>query len=710
MTYQTMERIRDELRVCPSLGPLLLVGLGVMGGVCGFGWRGWLGLAHVSLWVSCLHGGRRWWMSWTLFVFGAWWGLQAVGIPSDSYVRLMGREECRVHCRGMVAGCPLPGGPFDFVVHSMKTAEGWKECSGLVRLRAKGPFAYGDNLEVTGGMVYPEAGFQRRHLRTLGMLHELDCERVELLACVSGWRKAWAWFLNLRGRVSDGLTEGFRSSRLGGLYLAMSMGRRDLFPQAERESFVKSATIHVFAISGLHVNCLMLATCLMLRSMFFGKRAARLMALPVIVLYVLLTGPGPSSMRAVLMLCGGTLSLCMLRRGSDRHVLCLSALLLLLINPLYLLHIGFQFSFLIVGVLVYGRPMQTGMERVMTERWRWRLRTEGRMTMFRWMRRVLGAMFSCSLAWMGCLALTLHVNRIMPLGALAVNLVVQPLAAMLVEGAVPKILLSCVWKQASCWMGRVLEIVMGGTVKLAEWGARDGLCQEGVGIPFERACAYVLLLGMLFTRHCGRLLKAGMIGGMALIIAAGLWERHEKAPGLMLFRASSGSRACLVMLDRGWDGAVVLMPGCGESAKVAAQWLRRNGVTTVDGLFIAGGVMRKGAQEWLRRMSVKAIVADDDWRRSWEASCLAASGIHLRHWRMNMYDEYEYGHAGRIWRMSDDHGETCLRHDGGDGRLCIYYNEKEDGLSLLSFNSVHFAGSAVLKPGLPDRNVYLSFK
>ena len=107
---------------------------------------------------------------------------------------------------------------------------------------------------------------------------------------------------------------------------------------------------------------------------------------------------------------------------------------------------------------------------------------------------------------------------------------------------------------------------------------------------------------------------------------------------------------------------------------------------------------------------MRAIVADDDWRRSWEASCLAASGIHLRHWRMNMYDEYEYGHAGRIWRMSDDHGEARLRHDGGNGRLCIYYNEREDGLSLLSFNSVDFAGSAVLKPGLPDRNVYLSFK
>ncbi|MBR4902919.1 MAG: ComEC/Rec2 family competence protein [Victivallales bacterium] len=710
MTYQTVEKIREELRVCPSLGPLLLVGLGVMGGVCGFGWRGWLGLVHASFWVSCLHGGRRWWMSLMLFVFGSWWGLRAVRTPSDSYICLMGREECRVHCRGMVTGCPLPGGPFDFAVYGIKTVDGWKKCSGLVRLRVKESFTYGDNLEVTGGMIYPEAGFQRRHLRTLGMCHELECETVELLAHASGWRKAWAYCLNLRGKLSDGLTEGFRSSRLGGLYLAMSMGRRDLFPQAERESFVKSATIHVFAISGLHVNCLMLATCLMLRTTFLGKRTTRLIALPVIVLYVLLTGPGPSSLRAVLMLCGGTLALCMLRRGNDRHVLCLSALLLLLLNPLYLLHIGFQFSFLIVGVLVYCRPMQRGMKSVMTERWRWRLRTEGRMTMFRGVKRILGAMASCCLAWVGCLALTLHVNRLMPLGALAVNLVVQPLAAMMVEGAVPKIMLSCIWKRASCWMGHILEIAMDYAVKLAEWGAQDELCREGVGIPFERACVYILLFAILFTRHIGKVLKMGMIGGMVVIIAAGLWERQEKASGLMLFRASSGSRACLVMLDRGWGSAFVLVPGCGESAKVAAQWLKRNGVTTVEDLFTVGGVMRKGAQEWMRRMFVRSVVADDEWRRSWEMSRLAASGIHLGHWHVKTNIGYEYRHGGRIWRMSDGHGETGLRYDDGNGGMSIYYNETEDGLALLSFIGSDYAGNVVLKPGLPDRNVYLSFK
>ena len=709
MTYPVIENIRREFRICPSLGPLLLIGLGIMGGVCGFGWRGWLGLVHVSFWISWLYCGRRCWLAWILFVFGAWWGVRAAGIPSDSYIRTMGRKECRVHCRGRVTGCPLPGSPIDFAVLGMKTEDGWRQCSGLVRLRTQEQLSYGDNLEVTGGMVYPEAGFQRRHLRTLGIHHELECEKVEIISHASGWRKVWGGFLNLRGKMARGLTEGFRSSRLGGMYLAMAMGRRDMFPQAERELFVKSATIHVFAISGLHVNCLMLATCLMLRLTWLGSRGTRLLALPVIILYVFMTGPGPSSLRVVLMLCGGTLALCMYRHGSDRHVFCLSALLLLLLNPFYILHIGFQFSFLIVGVLVYGRPMQTGMERIVTERWRWRRRTEGRLAVYRGIKHVFGAVTSCSLAWMGCLSLTLHVNRLMPLGALAVNLVVQPLAAILVEGAVLKIVLSCACKKASCLMGRVLEFGMDCAIKLAEWGAQDGLCREGIGIPLERTCVYVMLLFVLFMRHGGRILKAGMLCGMALIIMMGLWERYEKAPGLMLFRASTGSRACLVMLDRGWDNAFVLVPGCGASARVAAQWLKENGVTDVDGLFVAGGVMRRGAQEWLRRMPVRSVVADDEWRRSWESSRLVASGIHVRHWRMNMDGGYEYCHAGHVWKMSEKHGGIRLRVDGGNRGLRIFYDEKENGLGLLSFIGSEYMGNGVLKPGMPDRNIHLYF-
>ena len=258
-------------------------------------------------------------------------------------------------------------------------------------------------------------------------------------------------------------------------------------------------------------------------------------------------------------------------------------------------------------------------------------------------------------------------------------------------------------------MGRLLELGMNCAVKLAEWGAQDGLCREGIGIPFGRACMYVILFAVLFMRHGGKILKVGMLSGMALIIATGLWERHEKAPGLMLFRASTGSRACLVMLNRGWENACVLVPGCGASAKVAAQWLKENGVTAVDDLFVTGGVMRRGAQEWLRRMPVRSIVADDEWRRSWESLRLAASGIHVEHWQMNMDGGYEYCHAGLIWRMSEKHGGIRLRVDGGNRGVSIYFDENENGLGLLSFIGDNCSGNGVLKPGMPDRNIHICF-
>ena len=630
-------------------------------------------------------------------------------VPHDSYSRLMEREECRVHCRGMVVGCPLPGEPLDFSMREMETIHGWRKCSGIVRLRAEGVFAHGDKLQVAGCMMLPEDGFHRRHLRTLGIHHELEGERVDMLGRADGFHGAWGRLLGIRDSISRRLTEGFRTERLGGLYLAMSMGRRDLFPQAERDSFVRSSTIHVFAISGLHVNCLMMAVCLLLRTGCLGKRVAMLVALPFIVFYILLTGAGPSSMRAVLMLSGSSLALCLYRRGNDRHVFCLAALLLLLSNPLCLLHIGFQFSFLIVGVLVYSRPTQGELERIMTERWRWRRRTGRRMIFFRGVRRVLGIMASCSLAWMGCLALTLHVNRLMPFGALAVNLLVQPLAAILVEGAVPKILLSYIWSKASCAFGRVLEVLMELTVGLAEWGAREGLCREGPELSLGRACAYVLLFAIFFVARGNKALKVAACTGMALIIAGSLWEKQARNGELLLFRAETGSRTCLVMVDRGWKEALVLVPGCGESAKMAARWLKQNGVTAVDGLFAFSGVMHRGTQEWIRRMSVRSVVLDEAESRSWESSRLMASGVHVSHRPLEEKRVgYEYRHAGHTWKMTEWGEGTSLRMDEGHGGLNIYFDEGEDGLGLLSFIGTNCAGNVILRPGVSDRRVRMA--
>ena len=708
MFLQIIENFRGEFRRCPALGMLLLYALGVAGFVCGAGWRGWIGLAHLSLWISWLGYGRKWWLAMGLFLFGCWWGWRHVNVPSYSYIRLLGREECRVSCRGRIVGHPLAGEAVDFSILELLTPSGWKSCSGLVRLKNSQTFSYGDEWQVTGGMTYPESDFYRRHLLTLGIRHELDCETAEKVALATGWRKAWGSFLKLRDVMAEKLTEGFCSQRLSGLYLAMVMGRRDLFSKSDRESFVRSATIHVFAISGLHVNCLMISTFLILRMLCMMKIWSRLLALPFVCLYVLLTGAGPSSMRALIMLCGAALSLGLYRRANNRHILCLSAFILLLSNPLYLCHIGFQFSFLIVGTLIYGQPLQKRVERVMMERRRWQLKTKWRIFVSQWMRRCIGMIFSCCLAWWGGLALTLNVNRLLPLGALMVNWSIQPMAALMVGMAVPKLLLSMVWARGACWLGGWLERCMEWMVSLAQWGGREALCFETTELPLEWACLFAVMMIVVLAGYQNRRLRLAGMAMMVCIVMIGLLQRPQKSAEIRGFRAETGRSASIIVLSQGWQRATVLTTGCEESAKMAVEWMKRNGVTKVDKLYAGNGTTaRKGLHEWVAAMPIGSVVMDAEWRNADDVLRLMAEGVHV-----NVYDKttagYRHCHGREVCFLRCTVDGLSMRYEDAGNGMKLYYDEKEENMGLLSFINYNTGGNFIMMCGNPSPCLYVS--
>ena len=620
----------------------------------------------------------------------------------------MGREECRSSCRGVIVGTPLAGEASDFVIRELLTPSGWKRCSGLVRLKNCQSFRYGDELQVTGGMVYPEAHFYRRHLMTLGIRHELDCEIVEKTGTVAGWRRIWGSILKLREAMAARLTEGFQSQRLNGLYLAMVMGRRDLFSRADRETFVRSATIHVFAISGLHVNCLMISTFLILRMLYLTKRLARLMALPLVCFYVLLTGAGPSSLRALIMLYGAGLALGMYRRGNNRHALCLSAMFLLLANPLYLKHIGFQFSFLVVATLIYGQPLQLRLERLLMERRHWRLRTKWRILSSQWTRKGTGMVVSCCLAWWGGLALTLHVNRLLSLGALMVNCGVQPMAALMVVMAVPKVLLSILWPNGSRWMGRCLELCMEYMVGLARWGGQDALCRGTLELSKAWACLFAGLMIAVLAGYQNRDLRFWGAGVMALIVVAISLQEPEKLTEVRLFRSEKGRRTCIVTLSDGRRRAEVLLTGCEESANMAMEWMRRNGVVKVEALYAENGAAGyRGMHEWVCGMPVASVVMDIDCRDAGETVRLMASGVHV-----SFYDRLaevaEYRHGGEVCQMRCGSDEVAFRYENKDNGIILFFDEGMEGVALLSFiSNKKVGGSLVAKTGGPSRTMGL---
>ena len=112
---------------------------------------------------------------------------------------------------------------------------------------------------------------------------------------------------------------------------------------------------HIIAVSGMHVSILIGALYLLLGR---GRKRSALVGIPVLLLFMLLTGMSPSVVRASVML-GIFLFARLLRRENDTPTaLSAAALVILLHNPWAISNLGFQLSFLAVcGLLICSGPL-----------------------------------------------------------------------------------------------------------------------------------------------------------------------------------------------------------------------------------------------------------------------------------------------------------------------------------------------------------------
>lgn len=116
--------------------------------------------------------------------------------------------------------------------------------------------------------------------------------------------------------------------------------------------FLKSGCMHVFAVSGMHVG---LAAVLMLglfRLLRFRPSAARLACVPLLALYVFVTGMSASALRAFIMASVWLMAAVLRRKGNPANMLALAFLILCFMNPLQVFQPGFQLSFCVFAAIV----------------------------------------------------------------------------------------------------------------------------------------------------------------------------------------------------------------------------------------------------------------------------------------------------------------------------------------------------------------------
>ncbi|MDR1939590.1 MAG: ComEC/Rec2 family competence protein [Clostridiales bacterium] len=159
---------------------------------------------------------------------------------------------------------------------------------------------------------------------------------------------------SLRQKIYDG-ADAYMSDATVGVAYALLFGDGGAM-DGETEGYYESVGVmHVFAVSGLHFGFLFGALSFIFFKIKFKRKYLRETLIFVIFLaYAYLCDFSPSVMRAVIMLTVHMAARASGRRYDGLNILCFAAVIILLINPLFLLSFGFLLSFFAVfGITLY---------------------------------------------------------------------------------------------------------------------------------------------------------------------------------------------------------------------------------------------------------------------------------------------------------------------------------------------------------------------
>jgi competence protein ComEC len=242
-------------------------------------------------------------------------------------------------------------------------------------------------------------------------------------------------FFPERIRVAIGREIDTRTpSELSGLYRAILLGDRSGVSETVLEQFKASGTMHILAISGIHMSIigtllfgffyriLSLSETLLLR--FNVKKAAALFCLPVLIFYSIIAGFNPPVVRSLIMSTVVIAGLCIDRKKSAGDLLFFAAFLILTFSPLQLFTASFQLSFTAVAAILFILPTLKGLLTNTTE-------NESEQTVIRKMMNwLLAGLLVSVVATLATTPLSLYYfNRISLIGPLA-NLFLEPLICL----------------------------------------------------------------------------------------------------------------------------------------------------------------------------------------------------------------------------------------------------------------------------------------
>lgn len=296
-----------------------------------------------------------------------------------------------------------------------------------------------------------------------------------------------------RDWVISVLKEGFDHHHAA-LLSSLLIGYKDEMDAESLKAFSKTGTMHVLAVSGMHVGLIYLALLLLFTGKAKGRLVRNWQGLIIILLlwlYALITGLSASVFRAALMFSIIEAGRIFLRRESFAiNSVFAAAYVQLLISPLNLIDVGFQLSYLaVLGILlIYPLLITYYMPSNRFGAWIWQL-----------------SMVSVA-ATIGTLPVSLYFFHQFPLLFLPANLFIVPLSTIIIFAGIAYIILhKLIWISIGlAWIiGKGMDMMSGFAELIA---AQSWSVITGINTDVADVLLLYLMTGLLvyFAATSGR--------------------------------------------------------------------------------------------------------------------------------------------------------------------------------------------------------------
>ena len=381
---------------------------------------------------------------------------------------------------------------------------------------------------------------------------------------------------NARGKVHQTLNSILPANE-SAVMKAMLTGEKDDIPDETYELYQNAGAVHILCISGLHMSILGLYVSFFLEKILKqSRRVSAAVTMAASVCFLLFTGFTPSAVRAVTMLCVVMTGRILFRSHDRLNEIAVAALLILLIEPLYLFHIGFQLSFItVLGLCIAAENM----EEKKNKNWIDKLKDALRFSIY-------ASLFSYPFV-------AYHFYTISLVGILA-NLIVIPLSGLLLGFGILSAVLGMVWMPAGVFAAgsvygilRFIEITCTLLLKIPFACILTGRPTELVILLF-----YILLFLWIKIGERKGCWKAALVVCLALWCAVFGNQLFRKETTIAFLDVGQGDAAVI----SAYDGKTYLIDGGGKYGKefgknvgqtVLLPYLQYLGKDHVDAVFLS---------------------------------------------------------------------------------------------------------------------------